>query len=126
MTFTLLGEHKQRTDGHDCALPARRSLERRSWRIPHYTPENASFANVRNGSKADTRRSELPSYSRSNFDYVGVGQPLMLQAGERSITQCSSKMRLTFLYRCRAIGSGHRILAQLNVIEMFDVHRHTS
>ena len=33
-------------------------------------------------------------------------------------------MHLTIFYRCRGIGSGHRILAELSVIEMFDVHRH--
>jgi hypothetical protein len=64
----------------------------------------------------------LPTRSRSNFHNVEVGGPLALQACQRSVPHCASKVVLTLFQRCRTISGGHRILAQLRVVYMVDLH----
>lgn len=75
-------------------------------------------------SKADTWRLELPTHSRSYLDYIEVRRPLIVHAGKRGVTHGSSKVDLTLLHRCRAIGGSHRILAELSVIKTVNIHRH--
>jgi hypothetical protein len=65
----------------------------------------------------------LPTRSWSNFHDVEVGGPLALQARERSVPHCASKVVLTLFQRCGTISGGHRILAQLGVVYMVDLHR---
>jgi hypothetical protein len=47
----------------------------------------------------------------------------VLQARELSIAHRSIEVSLTLVQRCRTVRSGHRLLAELSVIEMFNVHQ---
>ena len=49
----------------------------------------------------------------------------MLQTRKLSIAHRSIEVSLTLVQRRRAVRSGHRLLAELSVIEMFNVHRLT-
>jgi hypothetical protein len=64
----------------------------------------------------------LPTRSWSNFHDVEVWGPLTLKACERSVLHCPSKVVLTLFQGCCTIGGGHRILAQLGIVDMVDLH----
>jgi hypothetical protein len=65
----------------------------------------------------------LLTRSWSNFHDIEVRGPLALKACERSVPHCASKVVLTLFQRCGTISRGHRILAQLRVVYMVDLHR---
>jgi hypothetical protein len=68
-------------------------------------------------------QSVLPTRSWSNFHDIEIGGPLALQACERSVPHCASKVVLTLFQGCGTISGGHRILAQLGIVDMVDLHR---
>jgi hypothetical protein len=58
----------------------------------------------------------------AELDYVEVGRPLPLHAGERSEPDSTRKVRLALLKRLRVISGRHRQFAQKRIVEMLDVH----
>lgn len=67
-------------------------------------------------------RSGSPSRPRPNLDHVEIWFPLALLTREGRVAHRSSEMVLALFERCCAICRGHRVLAELGIVYVLDLH----